>query len=192
MEVNYINFKIYSLLILVFLAVYQDIKTYKIKNYIIIIGITTGLIINIKDVGFLGIYPSLLGIILPVVLLLPLFLIKVLGAGDIKLFSVIGLYVGKDVVLKIIALSFFIGAIISIFYLIRNKLFIKRLNHLKSYISNLKREKNLGMNKGETSLKDISIYPYYDKKTQGREGVIHFSIAILLALLVYIYMNISI
>lgn len=176
----------YYLLILVLLAVYHDIKSYKIKNYIIVIGIITGLAFNIRDLEFTAIYTFLLATILPIIILFPLFLIKVLGAGDIKFFSVIGSYMGVSAVVEIIIISFLIGAIISIIYLICTKSFLKRLNHLKSYISNLIKENKIVLSSGKVTIKDIKISPYYEKDKHGRQGVIHFSVAILFALLIYL------
>ena len=176
----------YCLFIITFLAVYHDLKSYKIKNYIIVIGIVSGIFINCKEAAFQSIYFYLLGMILPVLILLPLFIIKALGAGDIKLFSVIGCYLGTYSVCKVIVISFLIGAILSLFYLIKNKALIKRLDHLRSYISDLKKANPLITSQKKVNIQDISILPYYEKEKHGREGVIHFSVAIFLALVVFV------
>lgn len=179
----------YCLLILTILAVYHDIKSYKIKNYIIITGYISGLAINIRRVGLLNIYAYLLALVLPLLILFPLFLIKALGAGDIKFFSVVGSYLGVYAVLKIIVISFFIGGVISIIYLIRTKSFLGRINHLTSYIFKVKELNKYMVNTREISVKNIKIPAYYNKEEHGREGIIHFSVAIFLALIFYIFIN---
>ena len=174
------------LLILVILAVYHDIKSFTIKNYIIIIGISTGLIFNFIEIGLKGIYPFIIAIFLPIIILFPLFIIKALGAGDIKLFSVIGCYLGISVVSKIFLLSLFIGGFISIIYLIKTKSFSIRFNHLTSYISNLIKDNYYAINTRKIRIKEIKFKPYYEKEKHGREGTIHFSIPILFALITYL------
>ncbi len=177
----------YCLLIITLLAVFHDIKSYKIKNYIIVIGIVTGLFINFKEGGFQGIYYYLLAIFIPIVILLPLFLFKALGAGDIKLFSVIGCYLGISSVIKVIIFSLLMGGVMSLIYLLKTKGLSKRVYHLISYVSKMKQANSTILNKGRLNIKDIKILPYYEKEKHGREGVIHFSIAIFLGLLVFIF-----
>lgn len=174
----------YSLLIIISLAVYQDVRSYKIKNSLIGIGLISGALINLLEVGLTKFYPFVIAMGLPILMLFPLFVFKVLGAGDIKLFSVIGCYLGIRPVFKIIIISFFMGGIISIIYLIHTKSFTKRYMHLISYISELKKGNKLVINKDKIDIKNIEIVPYYKKERDGREGIIHFSIAILLAVIV--------
>lgn len=172
----------YSLLIFLLLAVYHDLKSYKIKNYLIVIGVLTGLIINLIELGLVANYSFLLATIIPIIILFPLFIIKAMGAGDIKLFSIIGSYLGVYPIIKIIIISFFVGGIMSIIYLIRTKSFIKRFVHMKSYITNLIRYDQI-------SIKTMKKDPYYQKERDGREGVIHFSLAIFAAFIIYIFIT---
>lgn len=179
----------YSLLIFLLLAVYHDLKSYKIKNYLIVIGVLTGLIINLIELGLVANYPFLLATIIPIIILFPLFIIKAMGAGDIKLFSIIGSYLGVYPIIKIIIISFFVGGIMSIIYLIRTKSFIKRFIHMKSYITNLIRDDQFSINSEKTSIKTMKKDPYYQKERDGREGVIHFSLAIFAAFIIYIFIT---
>jgi len=91
------------LVCLLLLAVRMDLRSYKISNHLILIGIITGFLFDVYEYGQAGISLWLPGILLPVILLFPLFIIKALGAGDIKLFSVIGSFYGAAYVLKSIA-----------------------------------------------------------------------------------------
>lgn len=180
----------YCLLIITLLAVFHDLKSYKIKNYIIIIGITTGLSFNFIEVGFQGMYYYLFAIILPVIVLFPLFLIKGLGAGDIKLFSVVGSFLGISHCFKVIIFSFLVGGFLSLIYLIKTKGFSKRFNYLISYVSRMKGKNQDLISGGKVTIKEVKLSPYYDKDIHGREGVIHFSLAILFGLIIFLFIKI--
>lgn len=180
----YINLKVYSLSFIILLGVFQDIKSFKIRNYTILSGVTTGILFNLVEAGFENIYIFLIAMILPVFILFPLFLFKVLGAGDIKLFSVVGCYLGIRSLLQVMISSFLIGGILSILHIIRRKSLYKRLSHLKSYISKVIKEYRGSMTADKISIKNLKIIPYYKREEDGREGVIHFSIAIFFALII--------
>lgn len=179
----------YCLLLITLLALFYDIKSYTIKNNLIVVGIISGICINFYQVGFKGIYSYIIALLLPTIIFIPLFLLKALGAGDIKLFSVIGCYLGIFAVIKVIIYSFLIGGIISVIYLIKSKSFSKRLNHLQSYISNIKEINQDSLTNNKLKYNNIKVLPYHEKEKHGREGVIHFTIAIFLALLVFTFTN---
>lgn len=183
-----IDTKVACLILLTLLAVYQDLKSYKIKNHTILLGFVLGLLINLIEVGCTGILIYIPGIFIPILILFPLFLFKTLGAGDIKLFSVIGGFYGISYTLKIIIVSFIIAAIMSLIYMIRTKSFLKRFRYFLSYIQKKKQNKllseNFTLETQDSKPQKIKITPYYQKEKAGREGVIHFSISILLAIII--------
>lgn len=94
-------------------AVYTDIKEGKIKNQWMLMGMVCGLVAAFAGNGVAGVLESIrmAGIIL--LALFILFLIKGLGAGDIKLFCVLALFFPDEIV-KIVMASFFIGAALGI------------------------------------------------------------------------------
>lgn len=96
-----------------------------------------------------------------------------LGASDSKIFSVVGSFTSISLILKIMAVSLFIGAIMAVIKMILKKNFRKRFQCLWSYVSCVLQEKKL--------------YSYYDKKQEGEDGVIPFTVAISLAVLLCVY-----
>lgn len=186
-EVKHIYFKMNCLIFLLLLAIHMDIVSYKVKNHLILSGVILGLMIQLYEVGWFGIVVWLCGVIAPIILLFPLFLIKGLGAGDIKLFSVIGGFYGVSFVLKSIITAFIVAAIISIIYLIKYNQVFNRLQHLVNYIQTMFKANYL-LIQGTGKIK-LNIIPYYNVKRDGYNGVIHFSIAIFVAVLVQIIMH---
>ena len=61
----------------------------KISNRLIVCGLIWGLVLKIWGNGYVGILYFILNITIPVVLLFLLFQMHALGAGDIKLFSLV-------------------------------------------------------------------------------------------------------
>ncbi len=135
----------YIKLIFVFLfilaAAINDVKHSKISNKLILITIIFGLSYNVYLNNIDGFIFSIKGIILPFVALYIFFLMNFLPAGDIKLFMAIGSVLGYQHVFIIIIISVFIGAIYSLFLLIKNRKFndFKKLFvYFKSCVINMK------------------------------------------------------
>lgn len=107
----------------------------------------------------------LLNASLPVVLLYLLFLMRALGAGDIKLFSMIGGIWDIQVLMITIAVSFLAAAAMSFCKILYYRNFISRLRIFKEYIEQA------------VLCRRILKYP---QESQGNQHIIHFSIAILI------------
>ncbi len=92
------NLKIMIVLAGLVIAAVKDMKTGKISNsynlLLGLVGVACGLVIG----GIKGLLFSLLGAVIPVVLLMILFSKGVLGAGDIKLFSALGAFSGLKII----------------------------------------------------------------------------------------------
>ncbi|MBQ9278849.1 MAG: prepilin peptidase [Lachnospiraceae bacterium] len=110
-----------------------DLRTFKIPNRLCIVGVVSGMLFNLLFYGLNGLKMSLFGAMIPIVMLYFLFLLKVVGAGDIKLLAGIGAFVSKKIILIIIA-TFVIASIYSLFCVIF-KLFRLMRDKLKTHYS---------------------------------------------------------
>lgn len=178
-EVKPIFLKVTCLVLVLVLAVLNDLKSYKIPNQLVLVGLVNGLFVSVYEHGGTGVIQWIFGIFVPILLLAPLFLSKTLGAGDIKLFSVIGSFYGTAFVLKSILAALFVAAVMSVVQLIRHKQVFYRFNYFKEYIQLLVMNKQVGIKKG--------ILLYYDRKRDGVKAIIHFSLAILVGFLIQIF-----
>lgn len=109
MEVGYL-----VLLFLVVVAVFTDMTQTRISNRLIVAGLLLGLILRIIGEGWIGILVFIVNISIPVVLLYPLFCLRALGAGDIKLFSVVGAFLTMQQLFEVLWLSFVAAALLGI------------------------------------------------------------------------------
>ena len=87
----------------------------------ILFGLVLGLTGRLVTDGVAGIPIYLVNIVLPVFLLFLLYRFRALGAGDIKLFSMLGGFLQTRDLLMVILYSFFFGAAIGLPKLIKTR-----------------------------------------------------------------------
>jgi prepilin peptidase CpaA len=108
----------YSLLMaIVGLAAIIDSKTHRIPNWLSFSGWYLGPVCHLMLTGLPGLYSSLLGLLIVLVITFPLFAIRWMGAGDVKLLVSVGALVGNEQALIYLAVIFITGAVIGIIQL---------------------------------------------------------------------------
>lgn len=152
------------LLLLLAVSAVSDLRHYRIYNLPNAIGLSAGLVLNFIYGGFEGFAFALLAAILPAVVLMALFILRMLGAGDIKLFCAIGATMGIRFVLYAMALSFLAGGVIAIILMVARRNLIHRLKHISSYI--------------RTIFYTQSFIPYTNFSNKADGAKFHFSLAI--------------
>lgn len=126
--------KLFELMVLLVLALICDIRTYKIKNSITVPFIIIGTATNVYLNGTSGLKTAMLGVAAPFTVLIALYALKMLGAGDIKLFCAIGGIMGAEFGLYSIAYSFLAGGIIAVILLAVRKNGFERLKYFLQYL----------------------------------------------------------
>lgn len=157
------------LICLLLVAAFLDVWKGRIPNILILLGFFLGLgrlILSQKQI-----YAYLPGILIPPILLFPLYMIGTLGAGDIKLLSLIGIFLPAKESFICIFLAFFIGAAIGFILLLKNKNLMERMYYLYTYLLHC--------------LQMGQVYPYYPPEDEGREmkkkSGINFAVPILIS-----------
>ena len=145
-------------------AAVTDLRSGRISNRLIVSGLVFGLFFQILESGVKGAGVFLLNVSIPVILCYLLFLMRALGAGDIKLFSVIGGICGFQILFITVAASFAVAACMSLWKMLYHHSLISRLSVFGDYISQCLLSGRL--------LK-------YPRESEGKQHIIHFSIAIL-------------
>lgn len=100
-------------------AVWSDVKNQRIPNCLVFAGAGLGLLLNSvlpEGYGFTSVLPgalgfskSLLGLALGLAILLPLYMLRAMGAGDVKLMAMVGAFIGPNATMSTILLTFIIG-----------------------------------------------------------------------------------
>lgn len=123
-----------AVIILLFTALISDLRTCKIKNKYILLFSVSGCLINLVMYGRNGLVQSIAGFFLPIILLFMLFALKMMGAGDIKLFAAIGSIMGVRFVACNMVYSFMAGGIIAFIVILLRKKAAERIRKLIAYL----------------------------------------------------------
>ena len=174
-----------------------DLKFRKVPNGVICFGVVTGLgIVTVArllgDGGAVepafpghawseiwrwlsasGGYLLRLGMVC--VLFFPLFLFRMMGAGDVKLMAVVTAWLGWRGGVMVIGYSFFIGAVWALLKLCLSGIFWQRISYFIAYI------RRLFLTKEKT--------PYYLAERDGDQVVIPFAVCLLGGFLVFLMLE---
>lgn len=161
-----------SLLVLGFsgIAMCMDFLMERVVNGFIIVLSLTGFFWQIGENGIAGALLGGLGFLCPCILLFPLFYFRMLGAGDIKLFSGLGVFLGVFSVFKLILCSLFLGGLLSLAFLISCGNFKERLSYFLNYVYEYSQSKVL--------------CPYMKRGEQPEN--FHFTVPIFLSVMFYV------
>lgn len=122
------------LVLLLALALAGDLRRYRIYNLLIVVGLAAGLTLNGLQNGLSGISESLLSAVIPVAALIILFALRMIGAGDIKLFCVIGSIMGINFILYAMLFSFLAGGFIALTIMLGRRNFKERFTYIATYL----------------------------------------------------------
>lgn len=112
------------LCVLLALAVWNDLRTRRIPNALVFGGALLGLLFNsflpagaglfIEPFGGIGFLAALGGLAVGLALLLPMYALRALGAGDVKLMAMVGAFVGAWNVAGITLLTLLAGGVLAL------------------------------------------------------------------------------
>ena len=103
------------------MAAVQDVRSGRISNRLIAAGLMIGIAVQILEYQMWGVYYFLRNISVPVILFYLLFQMRVLGAGDIKLFSMIGSILTTEELFRCMAYSFAAAGAGAAFFVLAGK-----------------------------------------------------------------------
>lgn len=161
------------LLVVLFIAALTDYHYEKVPNLLILCGILAGIVYRLLTGAFAP-AEMLLGIFVPVLLFWPLFLVHAMGAGDIKLMSVMGVFLGWRNMLFCVTAAIILAAVAGLIKGLRNGIMKERFTYLLRY------------------LKQVFLYcsvrgsefPEYQTGTEPCAGKVHFAIALFVGSLI--------
>jgi prepilin peptidase CpaA len=100
--------------LILFAGVIDDLRSRKVHNWLFLGCTALAVIVNFSIGGWSGLNTALLGFVAGFLILLPLVLLKIIGAGDMKLFAAFGAIAGWSAVINVAILSLIWGAIFGI------------------------------------------------------------------------------
>ena len=143
-----------------------DLYCYRVPHIIIIMGLGLSLYHNFMVYGlFHGVIYFSVGCIIPLIVCSFFYLLRMLGAADIKLISIISSYYSLVFSARVMFYALLAGALFSTLKILRKRNLFRRFLYFSSYIKQVYREKRL--------------IPYYASANWEKEAVIPFSVCIL-------------
>ena len=119
------NIGLAALIGLLALAVVTDIRRGRIPNLLVVLGVIAAVLFNgiaepglgvLDDFlpGSIGLAPLMQGLMVGFVCLLPLYALRAMGAGDVKLMMVIGAFLGPLQTFGVVVLTFAAGGVLAL------------------------------------------------------------------------------
>jgi prepilin peptidase CpaA len=105
-----------SMGLLLLASVWTDVKGGKIPNRIVFPGLVLGILFNAVLPGGLGLLNAMGGVLVGLAALLPMYLLRVMGAGDVKLMAMVGASLGLEGVFGAVVGTFLAGGVLSLVY----------------------------------------------------------------------------
>jgi prepilin peptidase CpaA len=127
------------LLLLVLVAAVYDVRYRRIPNWLTVGGVLAGSIANMLYAGWPGLGLSMAGLALSFTVYILLYILRAMGAGDVKLHAAVGATVGWQNWLGIFVITSIIGALMSLIVIIQKRRFRKTMWNVAFILSQMKR-----------------------------------------------------
>ncbi|MEJ7810128.1 MAG: prepilin peptidase [Gemmatimonadaceae bacterium] len=106
--------------LLLIAACASDVRTRRVPNPLVAVLATTGLLYSLaSDPLIPGLLFGLGGLLLGLAIWLPSWLLRLLGAGDVKLFAAAGAWLGPRATLQAAILAGVVGGVLSLVWMLR-------------------------------------------------------------------------
>lgn len=130
------------LVVLLMLAAFIDVRTFRIPNWLTyggaVIGLAFGAAIQWRLLGPLwaldGFLWSLGGLAAGLALMLPMYALHVMGAGDVKLMAMVGAFLGLGQIVPAVLCVFVIGGVLALVYVVAHRRLAQLAANLKEVV----------------------------------------------------------
>jgi prepilin peptidase CpaA len=96
-----------------------DVRTQRIPNRLVVSGAVLGFLTQVLAPGQGAWASSLGGIAVGMAVLVPMYVLRAMGAGDVKMMGMVGAFVGPAGVLAVALLTFFAGGVLALAVAVR-------------------------------------------------------------------------
>ncbi|HEX6624186.1 MAG TPA: A24 family peptidase [Pyrinomonadaceae bacterium] len=112
------------------LIAYYDVIYRRIPNWLVLITLITGLILNILFGGIDGALASLGGCLLAFVAMLVLHVFGAMGAGDVKLFAAVGSVIGLQYIMPTFVVVLLTGGVLGVITMVHAGTVVSTMNRV--------------------------------------------------------------
>ena len=166
-----------GLLLMLALATFSDIKERKIPNALVMFGLLFSLIFQCILSGMAGGLDWILGIGVGFLCFIPLYVLRGMAAGDVKLMMAVGGFLGYPLIIKAVICVFLSGGVIAIVFVIIKGRFKRLFTNMRVMFTDLYIKSTSGVNMADD---------YVMKNSAGR---MPYALAIAVGTLIALYLN---
>jgi prepilin peptidase CpaA len=120
------------IVVLLCIACWRDVQSRRIPNTLVVVGLALGLFIQAAapsgsglfhptQAGSLGLTAALLGAVVGLALLMPFYVFRAMGAGDVKLMAMMGAWLGATSVAWAALFTLLAGGVLSIIVMLATR-----------------------------------------------------------------------
>ena len=120
-----------------------DIKEHRVPTGLVITGTLSAIIIQFLDYGIEGCGRGLVSMLIPLGLLFPVYVLGMIGAGDIKFLCMFSVMLNWEQVLYLLFYACVLGGVWSLACMVKNNSLVRRFQYLKNYIISMAGQKNV-------------------------------------------------
>lgn len=107
-----------GLIWMLILAVITDLNTLKIPNSLIVFGLIASLVCQCVAIEGAGALNWLVGVTAAFICFIPLYMLRGMAAGDVKLMMAVGGFLGYPLIIKAVICVFLSGGVLAIVYVL--------------------------------------------------------------------------
>jgi prepilin peptidase CpaA len=130
-----IEVKTLLLLILLAIAAKFDITSRRIPNQLVLAGLIASLILQINFNGFEGFKAWGFGLLVGFGALFPLYLLRAMGAGDVKLMAMVGAFLGPNFALGAVLSTLVVGGVLAIAMAVYSGAFGQAMKNVRAMLT---------------------------------------------------------
>lgn len=120
--------------LLLLASVWTDVKEGRIPNRFVFPGLVIGIFFNTALPEGLGFLSGIGGLTIGLMALLPMYLLRVMGAGDVKLMAMVGAFLGAEGAFGAVLGTFLVGGVLSLVYAWRIGMLLRMLQNIRSIL----------------------------------------------------------
>jgi prepilin peptidase CpaA len=124
-------------LLLLAIAVVFDVKSHRIPNWLVFSGALIGLAYHAFSSHGMGAIASIQGLAVGLAAFMPLYLLRAMGAGDVKLMAMVGAYLGPMSTFGAVITVFIAGGVLALAAAIRNKALPRLYENLRFIMADM-------------------------------------------------------
>jgi prepilin peptidase CpaA len=126
-------FYLLPILGLLLVVCFTDLRYRKIPNVVLVVAAAYGLMLSSLRIGHVGLSDALLGLLIGLLIFSFPYYKAWIGAGDVKLMGVLGIYLGPSVTMTAAVYSMLAGGILAVIYSVQEAQIKKVLSNLSEF-----------------------------------------------------------